>query len=138
MGQVSAIAQDVAPPLDWPAEIFSVMRAADVRQVAYVPDAGHGRLIDLCHAENAMTVSVLTTEEEGVALMAGAVDTGVVSALTRKPPKAPLTGVRLAGRQVSFSSEKAAAELGWRAAPAEPALAAMLEWAREKGLLKAV
>lgn len=73
-----------------------------------------------------------------VALMAGAVDTKLVSALTRKPPKAPLTGVRLAGRQVSFSSEKAARELGWRAAPAEPALAAMLDWARRKGLLKTV
>jgi len=46
--------------------------------------------------------------------------------------------VRLAGRQVSFSSEKAAKELGWRAAPAEPALMAMMEWAQEKGLLKAV
>ncbi|GJL92039.1 NAD-dependent epimerase/dehydratase family protein [Hyphococcus sp.] len=70
-----------------------------------------------------------------VALAAGAVDTKVVSAITGKPPKAPLTGVRLAGRQVSFSSEKAAKELGWRASPAEPALAAMMEWAQEKGLL---
>lgn len=69
-----------------------------------------------------------------VALAAGAVDTGLVSAITSKPPKAPLTGVRLAGRQVSFSSEKAARELGWRAAPAEPALAAMLNWAKDKGL----
>jgi dihydroflavonol-4-reductase len=73
-----------------------------------------------------------------VALAAGAVDTGLVSALTGKPPKAPLTGVRLAGRQVSFSSEKAVRELGWRAAPVEPALKAMLNWARGKGLLKPV
>jgi len=70
-----------------------------------------------------------------VALMAGGVDTKIVSAMTGKPPKAPLTGVRLAGRQVSFSSEKAARELGWRAAPMEPALNAMLGWAKEKGLL---
>ncbi len=73
-----------------------------------------------------------------VALAAGAVDTGLLAELTGKPPKAPLTGVRLAGRQVSFSSEKAATDLGWRAAPAEPALGAMLEWARDKGLRKAV
>ena len=73
-----------------------------------------------------------------VALMAGAVDTKLVSAITGKPPKAPLTGVRLAGRQVSFSSEKAAHELGWRAAPMEPALKAMLDWAKEKQLLKPV
>ncbi len=74
----------------------------------------------------------------GVALMAGAVDTGVVSSITGKPPKAPLTGVRLAGRQVSFSSEKAARELRWRAAPMQPALQAMLDWAKQKGLLKPV
>ncbi|WDI30900.1 NAD-dependent epimerase/dehydratase family protein [Hyphococcus flavus] len=73
-----------------------------------------------------------------VALLAGAVDTAVVSSITGKPPKAPLTGVRLAGRQVSFSSDKAARELDWRAAPVEPALAAMFEWAKDKGLLKPV
>ncbi len=73
-----------------------------------------------------------------VALFAGAVDTNIVSAVTGKPPKAPLTGVRLAGRQVSFSSGKAARELGWQAGPVEPALIAMMEWAQEKGLLKAV
>lgn len=73
-----------------------------------------------------------------VALAAGAIDTRLVSAITHKSPKAPLTGVRLAGRQVSFSSEKAASELSWRAAAAEPALKAMLGWAMQKGLLKAV
>lgn len=72
------------------------------------------------------------------ALMAGAVDTKLVSAVTGKAPKAPLTGVRLAGRQVSFSSEKAAQELQWRAAPMAPALKAMLDWAKQKGLLKLV
>ncbi len=73
-----------------------------------------------------------------VALAAGAVDTGLVAAVTGKPPKAPFTGVRLAGRQVSFSSKKAARELDWRAAPAAPALQEMLDWARETGLLKPV
>lgn len=73
-----------------------------------------------------------------VALAAGAVDTRLVSALTGKPPKAPLTGVRLAGRQVSFSSAKAARELGWRAAAAEPALAETMKWFAAKGLLKPV
>lgn len=71
-----------------------------------------------------------------VALAAGAVDTKLVSAIAAKPPKAPLTGVRLAGRQVSFSSAKAARELGWRAGPLEPALREMLDWARERGLIR--
>ncbi|WP_411820496.1 NAD-dependent epimerase/dehydratase family protein [Hyphococcus formosus] len=73
-----------------------------------------------------------------VALAAGAIDTGIVSQVTGKPPKAPLTGVRLAGRQVSFSSEKAAKELGWRAAGLEPALRETLDWMRDEGLLKPV
>lgn len=71
-----------------------------------------------------------------VALMAGAADTKLVSSFTGKPPKAPLTGVRLAGRQVSFSSEKAATELGWRASPMEPALRETIDWFQQQKLLK--
>jgi sulfopyruvate decarboxylase alpha subunit len=37
-----------------------------------VPDAGHSRLIGLCQADPAMRAVVLTTEEEGIALLAGA------------------------------------------------------------------
>jgi sulfopyruvate decarboxylase alpha subunit len=40
--------------------------------VAYVPDAGHTRLIQLCEQDPGMTTTVLTTEEEGVALATGA------------------------------------------------------------------
>ena len=71
-----------------------------------------------------------------VALAAGAVDTKLVSSLTGDAPKAPLTGVRLAGRRVSFSSAKAAKALDWRAGPVKPALQEMLEWAGAQGLLK--
>lgn len=71
-----------------------------------------------------------------VALAAGAVDTGLVAALTRKPPKAPLTGVRLAGRRVAFSSEKAARDLGWRAGPFEPALEETVRWLKQQGLAR--
>ncbi len=74
----------------------------------------------------------------GVALAAGAIDTGIIAAITGKPPKAPLTGVRLAGRQVSFSSEKARRELGWAAGDVDAALARTLEWMRQKQLLKQV
>lgn len=71
-----------------------------------------------------------------VALGAGAVDTKLVSAITGKPPKAPLTGVRLAGRQVCFFSEKAAHELGWKAANWRPALRAAIKWFEAEGLLR--
>ncbi|RMD63457.1 MAG: phosphonopyruvate decarboxylase [Alphaproteobacteria bacterium] len=56
----------------WPVDIHAALNAASVRQVAYVPDAGHARLIDLCAADRAMTMVPLTSEEEGVAVLAGA------------------------------------------------------------------
>jgi len=72
-----------------------------------------------------------------VALTAGVLDTHINARLTGGPPKAPLTGVRLAGRQVRFSSQKAQSELGWQAAPPDEALGEMLRWAFEKGLVTA-
>lgn len=68
-----------------------------------------------------------------VAYAAGVVDTLLVSPLTGKAPRAPLTGVRLAARPVSFSSEKAARELDWRADEFEPALTRAIAWLRETG-----
>jgi sulfopyruvate decarboxylase alpha subunit len=59
-------------PSDWPGEIHRELVAAKVRVVGYVPDAGHKRLIELCHAEASMRAVVLTTEEEGVGLATGA------------------------------------------------------------------
>jgi sulfopyruvate decarboxylase alpha subunit len=49
-----------------------VLRAHRVRQISYVPDAGHKRLIDLCHRDETLSVVPLTTEEEGIGLAAGA------------------------------------------------------------------
>jgi sulfopyruvate decarboxylase alpha subunit len=56
----------------WPEEIHAILRDNDVRQIAYVPDAGHATLIKLCHADQTIRTVALTTEEEGVALIAGA------------------------------------------------------------------
>ena len=61
-----------SPSADWPADIYAALKAADIRQVAYVPDAGHARLITLCAADRAMRMVPLTTEEEGIGLAAGA------------------------------------------------------------------
>jgi len=57
---------------DWRDEIFAALKAADIRQVGYVPDAGHARLIELCRADPDIRTVSLTTEEEGIALAAGA------------------------------------------------------------------
>jgi len=57
---------------EWPDELFEILKHAGIRQVGYVPDAGHARLIDRCRADDEIRDVVLTTEEEGVALAAGA------------------------------------------------------------------
>jgi len=56
----------------WPDEVHALLKQAGVRQVALVPDAGHSRLIKLCEQDKSMCVVRLTTEEEGVAVLAGA------------------------------------------------------------------
>jgi sulfopyruvate decarboxylase alpha subunit len=57
---------------DWPDRLFATLKRAGIRQVGYVPDAGHARLIECCRADPDIHDVVLTTEEEGVALAAGA------------------------------------------------------------------
>ena len=56
----------------WPEEIHRELSGAGVRVIGYVPDAGHKRLIELCQADKKMRAVVLTTEEEGIGLAAGA------------------------------------------------------------------
>ena len=56
----------------WQAEVFAALKRARVAQIGYVPDAGHAHLIAAAHADPDIRTTVLTTEEEGVALAAGA------------------------------------------------------------------
>jgi sulfopyruvate decarboxylase alpha subunit len=60
------------PKAAWPEDIFAILQRYDVRQVPYVPDAGHSQLIQRVLASSTMRGIPLTTEEEGVALLAGA------------------------------------------------------------------
>jgi len=57
---------------DWWRDIFQAFKAAGVAQVAYVPDAGHAALISACAEDNDMRAIALTTEEDGIAVLAGA------------------------------------------------------------------
>ena len=57
---------------DWRDEIFEVLQTHDIKQVYHVPDAGHSRLIEQCQRSNSIRTVPLTTEEEGIALAAGA------------------------------------------------------------------
>lgn len=56
----------------WPEQIFSTLKQGGVRQVAYVPDAGHAHVLRRVDADPDIRGIVLTTEEEGVAVVSGA------------------------------------------------------------------
>src|SRR5215475_989691 len=64
--------QHVAAPTKWQDQVFDLLRQGGVTQFAYVPDAGHTILIDRSLADPDVYSIALTTEEEGVALIAGA------------------------------------------------------------------
>ena len=64
----------------WQDELYDLLRRHKVTQFAYVPDAGHRILIDRSLADPDAISVALTSEEEGVALLAGA-DLGGVRAV---------------------------------------------------------
>ncbi|MBT4018756.1 MAG: phosphonopyruvate decarboxylase [Alphaproteobacteria bacterium] len=57
---------------NWPDDVYAVFKSQGIQQLVYVPDAGHARLIELAIADPDMQATALTTEEEGIALLAGA------------------------------------------------------------------
>jgi sulfopyruvate decarboxylase alpha subunit len=56
----------------WPDALYDLLRAEGVSLFAYVPDAGHKVLIERSLADPAVKSVPLTTEEEGVGVVAGA------------------------------------------------------------------
>jgi sulfopyruvate decarboxylase alpha subunit len=76
MRSASSPSRPAAPtaglPISWPEEIHRILREQNIRQIAYVPDSGHARLIDMARSDRQMRAIPLTTEEEGVALAVGA------------------------------------------------------------------
>ena len=69
------------PQLAWPDRIHANFTRVGIRQVGYVPDTGHARLIALCREDPDITDVVLTSEAEGVGLVAGAALGGQRAAL---------------------------------------------------------
>jgi sulfopyruvate decarboxylase alpha subunit len=61
---------DIDP--EWPDALYNLLREHGVTLFAYVPDAGHKVLIDRSLADPAVHSIALTTEEEGVGVLAGA------------------------------------------------------------------
>jgi len=66
-----ALVSSETPARTWPRDIYDVFKQVGIEQIAYVPDAGHAQLIRDCEADNAMNAVSLTTEQEGVAMLAG-------------------------------------------------------------------
>ena len=93
----------------WPDEIFQVLNAHCIKQVVYVPDSGHAHLIQRCRESSEINAIALTTEEEGIALLAGvltfAVDDGsrlkdTVEAATRMAFEGPAATAVLISQQI--------------------------------------
>lgn len=57
---------------NWPELVYRTLKAAGVRLMCYVPDAGHSVLIEKFARDKDVKSVVLTTEEEGIAIMTGA------------------------------------------------------------------
>jgi len=58
--------------IPWPDQIFDVLKASGISLVSYLPDAGHSVAIRRAIADPEIQAVSLTTEEEGVAVNAGA------------------------------------------------------------------
>jgi sulfopyruvate decarboxylase alpha subunit len=65
-------AVDTKARTGWQHDLYDLLRRNGITQFAYVPDAGHSILIDRSLADPDVHSVALTTEEEGVALIAGA------------------------------------------------------------------
>lgn len=66
----------------------------------------------------------------------GAMANEVLAKVTRRPPKAPIAGVRMARYKMFFNPAKAVRELGLPQTPPRQALADAVEWFRTQGYVK--
>jgi dihydroflavonol-4-reductase len=60
----------------------------------------------------------------------------IIADITKKPPRAPLTGVRLAANPMAFNTAKARQELGLIVRPVIQSFQDMIAWFQEQGYLK--
>jgi dihydroflavonol-4-reductase len=70
-----------------------------------------------------------------LALVSALVSEGIAN-ITKKPPMAPLTGVRLARTSMAFDCSKARNELGWTCRTLEASLTDTIRWMSGQGLLR--
>lgn len=70
-----------------------------------------------------------------LALVSALVSEGLAN-ITKKPPMAPLTGVRLARTSMAFDCSKARGELGWKCRSLDASLIDTMRWMSGRGLLR--
>ncbi len=66
---------------EWAEGVYELFKAYHVELISFVPDGGHKQLIAYCQSDPTLRTVTLTTEEEGIALAAGAFLGGKRSAL---------------------------------------------------------
>ncbi len=138
---------------DHPAYFDFEMNLVDVRDVAvgHILAAEHGAIGEryILGGSNLSMTDLLRllgqvsgrpmpkrTIPYALALTVAAVSEFVADHITRRPPVAALTGVRLAGVGMSISADKAIAQLGYEPRPIEAALADATHWLAETGQLR--
>jgi dihydroflavonol-4-reductase len=130
---------------------WNVVHVRDVA-VGHILAATHGRVGEryiLGHADGNWTMReacAALEEVSGIAAprtripygvaLAAAYANEAISAVTGKPPKAPLAGVRMAKHKMFFNPGKAIRELGLPQTPPKQALADAVEWYRANGYVK--
>jgi sulfopyruvate decarboxylase TPP-binding subunit len=57
--------------IGWEEELFGLLKSHEIAYLPFVPDAGHAKVLSMAEEDNQLTPVVLTTEEEGVASVAG-------------------------------------------------------------------
>lgn len=62
----------VASVESWEKQVFDALKRGGIEQVAYVPDAGHSYAIRAAQSDPGIRDVVLTSEEEGIGVVAGA------------------------------------------------------------------
>jgi dihydroflavonol-4-reductase len=135
-----------------PAYLEAEINLIDVRDVALghllAAERGEVGRRYILGAENLKVSDLLTLLEDitgrpmpkrripyWVAYAYAAVDQLLADHVTRRPPRAPLTGVRLVRHPMSFDNRRALEELGLQPRPVRRALTDAIAWFREQGLL---
>ncbi len=78
-----------SPPHLWPGDIYKAFKKLGVRQIAYVPDAGHTQLILDCDADSEIDAVSLTSEQKALpCLLAPGSAASVVHSSCNRPAPA--------------------------------------------------